>query len=202
GQDGGVDARVDVVADDGAELPAAGVDELAADEGADVGVVVADVGGDGAAAEVAGLADDAVAGVAEVGNGGAVHDDGVLELDGVADAAAVADGASGPEPAVGPDDGVLADEDGPVDDDAGADDGAFADGDDAGEVGGGADVAPDVQFQEIVEEVFVGVEQVPGVAGGEPVSLDADDAEVALVGEGLDGGGDFDLAALGGGGAA
>ena len=197
GVEGGVDAGVDVVAENGAEFAAAGFDEHAFDDGAVGASVVADVSGDGAAAEVDVFADDAVAEVVLVGGGAAVEHDGVFEFAGLSDAAVVSDGGVGTEPAVGTDLAVFANADGAVDDDAGADPGAFADGDGAGDVSAGVDFAFDFGGHGVVEQVGVGVEEVPGVADGEPVALGFDDVELALLGEGLYGGGDLDFAAFG-----
>ena len=160
GVEGGVDASVNVGADDGAELSATGVDEITLDGGAMIGSIVAEVGGDGSGSEVGFGTDVAVADVAEMTDGSAVAEDGVFDFDTLADVAVVADTCGATEIAVGADLAVLSDDDASFDEDAGEDFGPFAnnnfgafphlDGVLSGPVGDGG------------HNLFVDVEEVPG----------------------------------------
>ena len=70
---GRIDPGVDPVADDCAQFSAAGIHQFTFDHALVVAAVVAEIGGDGAAAEVHFFAENAVSGVAEMRDGRAVH---------------------------------------------------------------------------------------------------------------------------------
>lgn len=177
GVEGGVDAGVDVVADDGAEFAAAGIDDLSIDCGAMVFAVVAEVGCDGAGAEVDLIGEDTIADVAQVADIGVVAEDGVFEFDGLTNVTVVSDGDGAAEVAVRPDFAVGPDDDEAFDDDAGKDVGVFAsnEGGVADEMGRGFAGLVGEGFEkgfvkvEDLPRVLDGIELVLGeVAGGEP----------------------------------
>jgi hypothetical protein len=160
GVEGGVDASVNVGADDGSELSATGVDEIAFDGGAMIGSIVAEVGGDGSGSEVGLGTDVAVADVAEMPDGSTLAEDGVFDFDALADVAVVADASGATEIAVGADLAVLSDDDASFDEDAGEDFGPFANND----FGAFAHL-DDVLSRPVgdgVHNLFVDVEEVPG----------------------------------------
>jgi hypothetical protein len=126
GVEGGVDAGMNVGADNSSELSSTSVDEIAFDGGAMIGSIVAEVGGDGSGPEVGLGTDVAVADVAEMTDGSALAEDGVFDFDALADVAVVADARGATEIAIGADFTVLSDDDTSFDEDAGEDFGPLA----------------------------------------------------------------------------
>ena len=159
----GVDAGADAVAEDGAELEAAGVDGFALDHGDVVAAVVAVVFGAGAGAEGDVGADDRVADVALAGDVGVVVNDRVFHLGAVADVAVRADAGGAADVGVGADLAVGADEHGALDDGAGQDSRAVAEAHDAGDGGQRADLAEQRGFVHQREHLLVHAQQVPRV---------------------------------------
>jgi len=155
---------------------------------------VAEICGDGSGSEIGSDANDAIADVAQVGYRRAVHEDGVFDFHGVPDFAVVSNGRPGPYPGVGSHGGTGSDVGGSVDDDAGSHDSAGRHVDAAVQMGRGTYVALDGGFEFVFQEVFVGVEQVPGIADGQPITDHFHYPERALFGKRLDGGGDLNFA--------
>ena len=139
--DGGVDAGMDAVADNGAELAAAGVDEFTVDHGPVVLAVVPEIRGGGAGAEVDFFAQHGVTDVGKVADVGVGKDQAVLDLDRLADVAAFTDGGAAAQVAVRADLGVGSDDDVSFDEDARQDARTGAEMDDALDHGGGVDGA-------------------------------------------------------------
>ena len=162
-----MDAGVDVLADDGAEFAAAGVDEAALDHGTVVLAVVTEIRGDGARAEVDVLADDGVADVGEVPGGDVRHEDGVLDFDGLPNVAFVGDEVVAAQVAVRADLAVLADHGDALDVDAGEQHGAFAQDHHAVERDAFAHGAVDDVFGVAREVFLVDLQQIPRIADAE-----------------------------------
>src|SRR5688572_4641600 len=91
GIDGGVNAGMNAVADDGAELAAAGIDERATDRGAVIFPVVPEIGCRGTGTKINAFPEDGVADVGKVADVGARENQAVLDFYGLADVAVVAD---------------------------------------------------------------------------------------------------------------
>lgn len=117
--DGGEDACVGAVTDDGAEFPAAGINKAATHQGKVIRAVVTEVGSNGSSSEVDMIAYDGVTHVAQMPDGRVMANDRVFDFDRLADMAVVADGSGSTQVAVGADLAMLPDDDVALDDHTG-----------------------------------------------------------------------------------
>jgi len=181
GVDQRLDAELDAIADDRAELLQAGLDKLIFYHALDHTAIMAVIGGDASRGYVRVIADDRIADVRKMRDIGAVADDAVLDLDAHADLAPIADGRRWPDVGVRADDAVLADDHRPFDIAAGPHQRVLADDD--------AVLERDILFhlafdlrRRLAQQESVRLEQVPGVADGEP-SFRLDAEELLLLDE-------------------
>ena len=118
GINGGVDAGVDVIADDRAELSPSGIDKTAIDHRAVVRAIVAEIRSDRARAKIDFVTDDRIADVGKMADGGVIENEGILDLHGLADVAVVADAGGTADVTIGSDFAVSADHDISLDEDS------------------------------------------------------------------------------------
>jgi hypothetical protein len=124
---GGVDAGVDVIADDGAELAAPCIDKLAMDHGSVIFPIVTKIRRRGACTEIDMLPEDGVADVGEVADVGVGKDQAVFNFHRLADVAVIAYAGISTDVAVWADFTIRANDDIPLDEDAGENTRAWAD---------------------------------------------------------------------------
>lgn len=158
-----VDAGVDVIADNGAELAPSGIDQFAVHFAAVVFTIVAEIGGDRAGTEIDFVADHRIAHIREVADRRMGEDDGVFDLHGLADVAVIADGGETAQITIRADLAVFPDDDISLDENPGQDPRTFSQLDMAFDDGLGMNLAFDPGANQMREMFFVRFEKIPGM---------------------------------------
>ncbi len=129
--DRGVNAGVNLITDDGTELPAAGIDENPVNHRSVIFPIMAEIRGGGASAEVDLLAKHGIADVGKMTDVRLREYQAILDFHGLADVTLIADASVPADITIRADFTVGSDDDVALDEDTGKDPGTRADVDDA-----------------------------------------------------------------------